>query len=68
MTPLWDSQSYNMAVEEWDLMDNLMLEGGVHAGRGELVIEEAPAGEMFTYLGGFEKCVRLAAGVLLRRS
>ena len=47
-------------------MDNLMLEGGVRASGGEMVVEAAPAGEELTYLGGFEKCVRLAAGVLLR--
>ena len=58
--------SHDMAVEEWGLMDNLMLEGGVYASGGKLVVDDAPAGEEFTYLGGFEKCVRLAAGVLLR--
>ena len=55
----------HMAVEEWGLMDNLMLEGGVQASGGALVVEEAPAGEEFTFLGGFKKCVRLAALALL---
>lgn len=60
--------SHGMAIEEWELMDNLMLEGGIHASGGTLVLEEAPEGEEFTYLGGFEKCVRLAASILLRPS
>jgi nucleoside 2-deoxyribosyltransferase len=68
----WDEKgclrdSHGMAIEEWDLSDNLMLEGGVHASGGAFVVEDAPEGEELTYLGGFEKCVRLAARVLLRR-
>jgi nucleoside 2-deoxyribosyltransferase len=54
-----------MAVEEWDLVDNLMLEGGISASGGSLVVGDAPAGEEHTYLGNFEKCVRLAAKILL---
>jgi nucleoside 2-deoxyribosyltransferase len=57
--------THGMAIEEWNLMDNLMLEGGIRASGGSLVVEEAPAGETFTYLGGFQKCVRLAASILL---
>ncbi len=62
---LRDSQG--MAIEEWDLMDNLMLEGGIQASGGALVVEEALAGDTFTFMGSFEKCVRLAASVLLGR-
>jgi hypothetical protein len=50
-----------MAIEEWDLMDNLMLEGGVRASGGRFVVEAAPAGEVFTYLRAFETCVRLVS-------
>jgi nucleoside 2-deoxyribosyltransferase len=63
---LRDSQ--DMAVEEWDLLDNLMLEGGVRASGAGLVVEEAPKGELFTYLGAFEKCVQLASSILHRRA
>ena len=56
----------DMAVENWGLMDNLMLEGAVHASGGELMIETSPTGEEFTCLAGFEKCVSLAASVLLQ--
>jgi nucleoside 2-deoxyribosyltransferase len=47
----------DMGVEEWELMDNLMLEGGIYASGGRLIVEEAPVDQVFTYLGGFEKCL-----------
>jgi nucleoside 2-deoxyribosyltransferase len=50
-----------MAIEEWDLMDNLMLEGGVNGSGGRFVVEAAPKGEIFTYLGAFKTCVRLVS-------
>jgi nucleoside 2-deoxyribosyltransferase len=49
--------SYGMSIEEFDLADNLMLDGCVHASSKRLVIEKAPANQLFTYLGGFEKCL-----------
>lgn len=55
----------DMAVEAWDLMDNLMLEGGIRASGGDLVVVNSPEDELFTYLGGFEKCVRLVSEALL---
>jgi len=56
--------SDDMAVEEWDLMDNLMLEGAMHACGGQLVVEAAPERERFTFLGAFETCVRLLSELL----
>jgi nucleoside 2-deoxyribosyltransferase len=53
-----------MTVEEWDFMDNLMLEGGIRAGGGQLVVEAAPEDEIFTSLGAFETCARLLAEFL----
>ena len=49
-----------MFIEEVDLTDNLMLDGCVHASTQQLVVEQAPAGQLFTYLGGFEKCLQAA--------
>ncbi len=49
-----------MFIEEVDLTDNLMLDGCIHASTKCLVIEEAPADKLFTYLGSFEKCLKLA--------
>jgi nucleoside 2-deoxyribosyltransferase len=55
---LWDAQ--NMFVEEVGLTDNLMIDGCINANSQFLMVEEAPAGELFTYLGGFEKCLQAA--------
>jgi nucleoside 2-deoxyribosyltransferase len=49
-----------MFIEEMDLTDNLMLDGYINASSKLLVIEEAPADQLFTYFGGFEKCLRHA--------
>lgn len=50
---------FDMFVEQHGLVDNLMLDGAVYASGGVLVVEQAPEGELFTYLGGFEKCLQL---------
>ncbi len=52
--------SNDMFIEEYALTDNLMLDGCVHASTGGLVVEQAPDDQLFTYLGGFEKCLRQA--------
>ncbi len=44
-------------VEENEMVDNLMVDGCLHANSGILVVEPAPAGELLTFLGGFEKCL-----------
>jgi nucleoside 2-deoxyribosyltransferase len=46
-----------MFVEENGLVDNLMIDGCINANSGVLVVEQAPSGELFSYLGGFEKCL-----------
>lgn len=55
---LWDTAG--MFVEEVDLVDNLMIDGCIYANTRLLVVEAAPAGELFTFLGGFEKCLLAA--------
>jgi nucleoside 2-deoxyribosyltransferase len=49
-----------MFIEEVELTDNLMLDGCINAGGKLLVVEKAPAEELFTYIGGFEKCLKCA--------
>jgi nucleoside 2-deoxyribosyltransferase len=49
-----------MFIEENMLVDNLMLDGCIHASSKNLVVEEAPPGQLFTFLGGFEKCLGAA--------
>ncbi len=55
---LRDSQG--MFIEENGLTDNLMIDGCINANSKILVVEEAPAEQLFTYLGGFEKCLKTA--------
>lgn len=50
---------YDMSVEQWGLVDNLMLDGAVYASGGVLFVDQAPEKDLFTYLGGFEKCLQL---------
>ena len=52
-----------MYVEENGLVDNLMIDGCVLAS-GALVVEDAPADQLFTYLVGFEKCLGEAKKLL----
>ena len=52
-----------MAVEEFGLADNLMIDGGIHEAGGLLVRREVPEAARFTDLAAFEACVAaLAAG------
>jgi nucleoside 2-deoxyribosyltransferase len=50
--------AHGMFIEELDLTDNLMLDGCIHESTKGLVVEQAPADQLFTYLGGFEKCLK----------
>lgn len=49
-----------MFIEENELTDNLMLDGCIHVSSNCLIVEEAPLNKQFTFLGGFEKCLRIA--------
>ncbi len=49
-----------MFIEEVDLTDNLMLDGCIYASTQQLIVEQAPADQVFTCLGGFEKCLQAA--------
>ncbi len=51
-------------IEEYGLVDNLMLDGGIESSGGILVIEEAPKDELFTWLVGFEKCLKYVKGII----
>ena len=49
-----------MFVEENGLTDNLMIDGCINASSKLLVVEEAPANQLYTFIGGFEKCLQAA--------
>ena len=55
-----------MAVEDFGLRDNLMLEGAVRSGAAEAVIcaADAPTDALFEDLEAFKACVALAARTL----
>jgi len=55
-----------MAIEPFELYDNLMLIGGIIASGGCLIAEAAPHTERYTSLVAFERCVISAASALLR--
>jgi nucleoside 2-deoxyribosyltransferase len=55
-----------MAIEPFELHDNLMLMGGIAASGGCLITETAPPTERYTSLAAFERCVAHAAADLLK--
>ena len=57
-----------MAIEPFELHDNLMLAGGVIASGGCIVAETTPHAERYTSLAAFERCVAHAAAELLRQA
>jgi nucleoside 2-deoxyribosyltransferase len=56
--------SNGMVIEQWGLVDNLMLDGSINSSGGILVKESVPEEDLFTYLGGFEKCLQYANKVM----
>jgi nucleoside 2-deoxyribosyltransferase len=55
-----------MAIEPFELHDNLMLAGGIADSGGCLITETAPPTERYISLVAFERCVAYAATDLLR--
>jgi nucleoside 2-deoxyribosyltransferase len=55
-----------MAVEQFELHDNLMLVGGVIASGGRIFAESIPRAQRYTSLTAFEQCVASMAAELLR--
>ncbi|HME22110.1 MAG TPA: nucleoside 2-deoxyribosyltransferase [Acetobacteraceae bacterium] len=49
-----------MLIEQFGLFDNLMIEAGILASGGVLVVEEIAAERRWTDLSAFERCVRAA--------
>lgn len=54
-----------MAVEDFDLHDNLMLEGGIRASGGLFAAGTVPAERRWSDLSAFARCVSAAAAALL---
>lgn len=58
---------YGMEVENFDLVDNLMIDGGIIASGGFIVCEDAREAERYTSLSAFRRCVENAARALTGR-
>lgn len=51
---------FDMAVEDFDCEDNLMLIGALHGSGTTLVVNPTPSERRFVDLAGFETCLKLA--------
>jgi nucleoside 2-deoxyribosyltransferase len=54
-------QRDGLSVEDFDMSDNLMMQGGVERRGGRMVIHDAPADQLYTDTTAFEICLRLLA-------
>lgn len=52
-----------LSLEDFDMADNLMLDGGVERRGGTVVRHAVPESERYTDLSAFEECLRLLAQV-----
>lgn len=50
-----------LAVEDMDMSDNLMMQGGVERRGGQVVVHAAAPAELYTDTTAFETCLRLLA-------
>ena len=58
--------SDGVALENFDMAENLMLDGGIEARGGAFVTRAAAPGQLFEDLAALEECLRIAAGRLLQ--
>jgi len=52
--------SHGMKVEEWGLIDNLMIDGAVDVNNNIVVVDNVPDDQIYTVLTGFERCLDIA--------
>jgi len=57
-----------LSLEDFDMTDNLMLDGGVTARGGVIVTRQVPQDQLFLDLAAFEECLTLAAKKLLKQA
>lgn len=57
--------SDGMSLENFDMVDNLMLDGGIDSRGGTIVTRQVEADRLFVDLTAFEECLRIAAKRLL---
>ena len=56
------------ALENFDMADNLMLDGGIAARNGAIITRNVAPDQLFLDLSAFEECLKLAAERLLKRA
>ena len=56
------------ALENFDMADNLMLDGGIAARNGAIITRKVAPDQLFLDLTAFEECLKLAAERLLKRA
>ena len=50
-----------LSVEDVDMIDNLMMQGGIERRGGQVVIHDAPPDQLYTDTTAFEICLKLLA-------
>lgn len=55
---------HHMLVEDFDMADNLMLDGAVYFSGAEVVVTEVDERDRYALLDGFEQCVMQAAQLM----
>ena len=50
-----------LSIEDVEMVDNLMMQGGIERRGGQVVIHDAAAGELYTDTTAFEACLKLLA-------
>lgn len=54
-----------LELENYGMIDNLMLDGGIENRKGAIIRHEAAPDELYSDMGGFEKCLEAASRQLL---
>ena len=52
-----------LAVEDVDMADNLMMQGGIERRGGQVIVHPAAPEQLYTDTTAFEECLRLLAAV-----
>ena len=53
--------SDGMSFEDFDMAENLMLDGGVESRGGRVIMRDVPRERLYTDTAAFEECLRLLA-------
>jgi hypothetical protein len=63
--PVADADAQDVAVEDYDLAENLMIEAAIQASGGEVIRRGVPPGREMRDLAAFEACLIQAQRVVL---